>query len=75
MCRVDLGNDPYKLSCIELRLGGFQLLMSDLRAVGFIMEGSGLREAFFEIYAENSADKECMRIQELSEGTVLYSLL
>lgn len=33
------------------------MLMLFLGAIGYIMEGSGLREAFFEIYAENSADK------------------
>ncbi|KYN22380.1 hypothetical protein ALC57_05222 [Trachymyrmex cornetzi] len=54
---VDPDNDPFNLSCIRLRLGGFHLVMSFLGAVGYIMDGSGLREAFLEIYAENSADK------------------
>ncbi|CAH0552820.1 unnamed protein product [Brassicogethes aeneus] len=31
--------------------------MSFLGAIGFIMDGSGLKEAFCEIYAENSSDK------------------
>ena len=31
--------------------------MSFLGSVGFVMEGSGLKEAFNQIFAENSAEK------------------
>lgn len=49
-------------SCKELSnvipvLGGFHTLMSFIGAIGFIMEGSGLAEAFCELYAENSVEK------------------
>ncbi|KYN10940.1 hypothetical protein ALC57_16910 [Trachymyrmex cornetzi] len=57
LASIDLDNDPYNLSSIQVRLGGFHLLMSFLGAIGFIMDGSGLKEAFCEIYAENSSDK------------------
>ncbi|KYN08838.1 hypothetical protein ALC57_19059 [Trachymyrmex cornetzi] len=57
LASIDPQNDPHNLSSIIVRLGGFHLLMSFLGAVGFIMEGSGLKEAFCEIYAENSPDK------------------
>lgn len=57
LASIDPQNDPYKLSTIKVRLGGFHLLMSFLGGVGFIMDGSGLKQAFCEIYAENSADK------------------
>ena len=36
---------------IFVRLGGFHQLMSFLGSIGFIMEGSGLREAFECVYA------------------------
>lgn len=57
LANIDLNNDPYNLSSIQVRLGGFHLMMSFLGAIGFIMDGSGLKEAFCEIYAENSSDK------------------
>lgn len=57
LASIDLDNDPYNLTSIQVRLGGFHLLMSFLGAIGFIMDGSGLKEAFCEIYAENSSDK------------------
>ena len=40
-----------------MRLGGFHTLMSFLGSIGFVMEGSGLKEAFNQIFAENSAEK------------------
>lgn len=40
-----------------IRLGGFHLLMSFMGSVGYIMAGSGLKELFTIIYAENSAEK------------------
>lgn len=58
---IDLDNDPYNLTSIQVRLGGFYLLMSFLGAIGFIMDGSGLKEAFCKIYAENSSDKAISR--------------
>lgn len=42
---------------VVVRLGGFHLLMSFMGAIGNIMAGSGLEEAFKVIYAENSVDK------------------
>lgn len=54
---VDSNDDPFGLSNIIARLGGFHLLMSFLGSIGFIMDGSGLKEAFSVIYAENSAEK------------------
>ena len=40
-----------------VRLGGFHLLMSFMRTIDNIMRGSGLKELFANIYAENSIDK------------------
>lgn len=42
---------------VVVRLGGFHLLMSFMGAVGVIMSGSGLKELFTLIYAENSVEK------------------
>jgi hypothetical protein len=42
------------LSCIEVRLGGFHLLMSFLGAIGMIMGGSGLEDLWETIYARNT---------------------
>lgn len=39
------------------RLGGFHLLMSYIKAVGTIMEGSGIFELFCTVFAQNSVDK------------------
>ncbi|XP_044597979.1 uncharacterized protein LOC123274438, partial [Cotesia glomerata] len=39
------------------RLGGFHLLMSYLKAIGTIMEGSGIFELFCTVFAQNSVDK------------------
>lgn len=46
-----------ELSRVVVRLGGFHLLMSYLGAVGFIMQGSGIKEILSVIYAPNSIDK------------------
>lgn len=45
LASVDRNNDPLHLSTIKLRLAGFNTLMSFLGSIGFIMDGSGLREA------------------------------
>lgn len=45
------------LSNVTVRLGGFHTMMSFMGAMGFIMDGSGLKESFCEVYAENSVDK------------------
>lgn len=54
---VDLDKDIHNVTSVIVRLGGFHLLMSFLSSVGFIMNGSGLKEAFSLIYAETSAEK------------------
>jgi len=41
---------------IVMRLGGFHMLMSFLGGVGTVMEGSGLREAMEEIYAQHTVN-------------------
>ena len=46
-----------ELSDVIVRLGGFHLLMSFMGAVGTIMAGSGLKDLFCVIYAENSVEK------------------
>jgi len=46
-----------RLKNVIPRLGGFHLLMSFLGAIGFIMDGSGLKELFNVIFAMNSIDK------------------
>ena len=57
LASIDPNNDPHNLSSVIVRLGGFHLLMSYLGTVGMIMQGSGLKEAFCQIFAELSADK------------------
>lgn len=54
---VDEHDDPYGLSKVRVRLGGFHTLMSFIGSIAFIMDGSGLKEAFLVIFAENSAEK------------------
>jgi len=44
-------------SKIIVRLGGFYLIMSFLGSIGYIMEGSGLKEVLSIIYAPNSVEK------------------
>lgn len=46
-----------KLKNVIPRLGGFHLLMSFLKAIGTIMEGSGIFELFCTAFAQNSIDK------------------
>lgn len=46
-----------ELKNVQLRLGGFHLLMSYLKAVGTIMGGSGIKELFGTVFATNSVDK------------------
>ncbi|CAH0555189.1 unnamed protein product [Brassicogethes aeneus] len=45
------------LSKVIVRLGGFHMLMSFLGYIGYIMDGSGLKEVLGKIYATNSVDK------------------
>lgn len=52
-----LANSGPELNNVVARLGGFHLLMSFLGTIGSIMGGSGLKELFATIYAENSIDK------------------
>lgn len=42
---------------IFIRLGGFHLLMSFMGAIGYIMNGSGLKELFQVAYAPASVEK------------------
>lgn len=53
MANFDPEKDPYSL----LLIGGFHKLMSFLGGIEFIMDGSGLKEALNEIYAERSTEK------------------
>lgn len=46
-----------ELENVVPRAGGFHSLMSYFKAVGTIMEGSGLRELWGTVYATNSIDK------------------
>lgn len=57
LASVNVDNDPYNLSSVIVRLGGFHTLMSFLGSIGYIMDGSGLREAFYCIYAQASVEK------------------
>lgn len=54
-CHED--QDPNLLEGVLVRLGGFHMLLSYLAAVGFIFDGTGILEAFYTIFAQNSADK------------------
>lgn len=49
-----------ELENVVARIGGFHLLMSYFKAVGTIMEGSGLKELWSTVYASNSVDKMLM---------------
>ncbi|GBP42632.1 hypothetical protein EVAR_87183_1 [Eumeta japonica] len=46
-----------ELENVVARIGGFHQLMSYFKAVGTIMEGSGLKELWGTVYATNSIDK------------------
>lgn len=48
---------PQKFLHVHIRLGGFHLILSFLGCFGYIMNASGLKEAFTLIYAENTVDK------------------
>ncbi|CAH1155651.1 unnamed protein product [Phaedon cochleariae] len=45
------------LSAVIVRLGGFHLLMSFMGSIGYIMDGSGLRDLFNVVYATASTEK------------------
>ena len=45
------------LGNVIMRLGGFHLLMSFMGAIGYIMNGSGIKELFSTAYASASVDK------------------
>lgn len=45
------------LSRVVVKLGGFHMLMSFIGCIGYIMNGSGIKEALSTIYASNSVDK------------------
>lgn len=46
-----------RLKNVVPRLGGFHLLMSFLGSIGYIMDGSGLKDLFNTVYAMNSIEK------------------
>ena len=52
---IDPNDDPHNLKCVIVRVGGFHALMSFLGSIGFIMDGSGLKEALSEIYSTDKA--------------------
>lgn len=52
-----IANSESDLSNVIVRLGRFHLLMSFLGSIGYIMSGSGLKDLFNTIYAENSVEK------------------
>lgn len=49
-------NDP-RLESVVIRLGGFHLLMSYMGSIGYMMNGSGLKELWSTVYAPSSVDK------------------
>lgn len=54
---IDASNDMHNLRSVIVRLRGFHALMSYYGAIGFIMEGVVLKEAFCKIFAETSTVK------------------
>ncbi|KAE9525653.1 hypothetical protein AGLY_014180, partial [Aphis glycines] len=54
---VSAAPEKSDLSKIVIRLGGFHLLMSFFGTIGYIMQGSGIKEVLSLIYAPNSLDK------------------
>jgi len=54
---VSAAPEKSDLSKIVIRLGGFHLLISFFGAIGYIMQGSGIKEVLSLIYAPNSLDK------------------
>lgn len=55
--KVSAATEKSDLSKILIRLGGFHLLMSFFGAIGYIVQGSGIKEVLSLIYASNSLDK------------------
>lgn len=53
---ADPNSEQFNLSSVITRLGGFHTLMSFLGNIGFIMDGSGLKDVLGQIYAANSLD-------------------
>lgn len=58
---ISCAPDDSDLKFVILRLGGFHTLMSYLKAVGFIMKDSGLKDLLCLTFGQNSVDKvfEC----------------
>ncbi|KAL4718413.1 hypothetical protein ACJJTC_016034 [Scirpophaga incertulas] len=54
---VSAAPEESDLSKIIVRLGGFYLLMSFFGAIGYIMQGSGIKEVLSLIYAPYSLEK------------------
>ncbi|PZC75227.1 hypothetical protein B5X24_HaOG206534 [Helicoverpa armigera] len=54
---VSAAPEESEVSKIIVRLGGFHLLMSFFGAIGYIMQGSGLKEVLAEVYATKSLEK------------------
>lgn len=54
---VSAAPDRSELSKIIVRLGGFHLLMSFFGTIGYIMQGSGIKEILSLIYAPKSLQK------------------
>ena len=54
---VSAAPDRSEFSKIIVRLGGFQLLMSFFGTIGYIMQGSGIKEILSLIYAPKSLQK------------------
>ena len=53
---ADIVASSPELSNVFLRLGGFNLVMSYLGSVGYIMSQSGLKDMWETVYATNSID-------------------
>jgi len=54
MKMVEAASPGSALSKVVLKLGGFHTMMSFLGAVGYIMDGSELREVLEHVYASNT---------------------
>ncbi|XP_076040412.1 glutamate--cysteine ligase isoform X1 [Oratosquilla oratoria] len=54
---VEICGQDSHLNNVIVRLGGFHLLMSFMGAIGFIMNGSGIKELFSTVYASTSVEK------------------
>lgn len=53
---ISASNAHSEISKIVAKLGGINMLMSFLGCIGYVMDGSGLKEMVY-IYATNSVDK------------------